>query len=118
MSETFGDWLSKSVRVQGVLAAAVYHPDGAVPARSASPDFEARAVEHALQCAADSFAVLRFQNLPAEWLRWEFEKASFYCVSRPDRACLGIFASKDPKQVNAAEIERLLTGFAKVTEGK
>lgn len=112
MSETFSDWLSKSVRLPGVFAAAVCNPDGAVPARSASPDFEAQAVEHALQCAADSFAVLRFQNLPAEWLRWEFEKASFYCVSRPDQTCLGIFTSKDPKQVNPAEIEQLLAEFA------
>jgi len=112
MNATTNQWLDKSLRLPGVLAAATYRSDSAVTVQSLSPDFEPPAIEHAVKCAADVFAVLRFQQLPAEWLRWEFEKASFYCVCRNDQRGLGLFISKDPRQVNAAEIERFLTEFS------
>lgn len=118
MGEPTNEWLSRSLRVPGVLAAAVGYPDETVAVKSTSPDFAVPAVEHALRCAADAFAVLRFQQLPAAWLRWEFEKASFYCTCDQNQGCLGIFGSKDPQQANAAEIERLLTEFSKSAEEK
>jgi hypothetical protein len=118
MAEPTNEWLSRSLRVPGVLAVALGHPDETVAVKNSSPDFAAPAVEHALRCAADAFAVLRFQQLPAAWLRWEFEKASFYCTCGRDQSCFGIFSSKGLQQAAATEIERLLTEFSRSAEGK
>lgn len=112
-NDTIQSWLEKSLRLPGVTAAAVCDPEGNCVARTNSQHFDAAAVEHAIKCASDAFAVLRFQQLPCEWLHWEFEGASFFCASTRQHACLGIFAGKDAGDAHKAQIERLLDEFVK-----
>lgn len=106
------DWLDKALQLDGVTAAAICSPDGAETAKVKEQNTDVAAVEHAVRCAADVFAVLRFQKIQTQWLKFEFEKAHFYCITNADGHCLGFFVSKDGQPHPTNQLEQFIAEFA------
>jgi|GEM_PF-2780514 len=106
------DWLDKALQLDAVTAAAICTPDGAATAKVKEQNADVAAVEHAVRCAVDVFAVLRFQKIQTQWLKFEFEKAHFYCTTNTDGHCLGFFVSKDSQPHSTNQLEQFIAEFA------
>ncbi|MCS7337948.1 MAG: hypothetical protein NZ739_06870 [Verrucomicrobiae bacterium] len=112
MEPVANDWLDKALGLDGVYAAAICAPDGTARSRATNESPDIPAIEHAVRCAADVFAVLRFQKIPAKWLRLEFDNAHLYCATNHTKHCFGLLVKKADAQPVTSQIEQLLTEFA------
>lgn len=112
MNASATNWLDKALELEGVTAAAICAPDGAATAKVKEQNTDVAAVEHAVRCAADVFAVLRFQKIQTQWLKFEFEKAHFYCTTNIHGHCLGFFVSKDSQPHSTNQLEQFIAEFA------
>ncbi len=112
MSSDISLWLERALELEGVTAAAVCLPDGTAVSKAKMQQLDTAAVEHAVKCAADVFAVLRVQKIPTQWLRFEFDTAHFYCATNPEKICLGFLIHKGGQPAGAERHEQFLAQFA------
>lgn len=112
MRDNITDWLDKALQLDGVAAAAICTLEGTVIAKAKDQNTDTAAVEHAIRCAADVFAVLRFQKIQTKWLRFEFEKAHFYCATDTNKHCLAVLVPKDNQLPGLAQLEQFIAEFA------
>ena len=113
MKETLNLWLSNNGRLPGLLASGIRYPDSTSFTQTLAGGFPAMALENGLRCVADTFLVLQLNRLPADNIRWVYDKASLYCARRTDGICLVLIAAKDAPSSGEA-IDRLLAEFHKV----
>ena len=113
MKETLNLWLSNNGRLPGLLACGIRYPDTSSFTQTLAAGFPTTALENSLRCVADTFLVLQLNRLPADHVRWVYDKASLYCARRSDGICLVLIAAKDAVSSEKA-IDRLLAEFQKV----
>ncbi len=113
MKETLNLWLSNNGRLPGLLACGIRYPDTTSFTQTLAAGFPTIALENCLRCVADTFLVLQLNRLPADNVRWVYDKASLYCARRSDGICLVLIAAKDAVSSGEA-IDRLLAEFQEV----
>ena len=112
MNRALNTWLKDSTKVQGVLGVAIRYPDKNNFSHSYHGDFPQTHMELAWRCMGDTFQVMKAHKEPAQRLRWVFEKAYLYCLSRRDGVCLGMFTLKDPDpEPDPKELDRIFNEF-------
>jgi len=115
MKETLNLWATHRLRQPGVLACALRYPDATAFVQSYVPGFPPSAVENACRCVADTFLVLNLNRLPAEQLRWVFEKANLLCARRKDGVYLVLFVSRSQAEAETRELDQAIRDFHNVS---
>ncbi|MBI5387383.1 MAG: hypothetical protein HZA90_22200 [Verrucomicrobia bacterium] len=111
MNDPLHQWLAERAQTPGVQACGLRYPDHTTVTHSTAPNFPPDALENAWRCVADTFQVLKHHRLPAVHLRWVFEHALLYCLTRPDGVCLTVFTSRKAQEVDAAALQAMFTEF-------
>lgn len=111
MKEAFQQWLEHLAATPGLLACGVRFPDRNSLNRSWSAEFPNSALDHAWRCVADTFDVLRLNQLPEMRLRWVFSHAVLYAERRPDGVLLGLVTTRDPWGEDVSGLEQIVTDF-------
>ena len=79
--------------------------------RSFSPTFAEPALEQAWRSVHDTFQVLKLNRVPVLHLRWVFAQALLFSLRREDNVCMAVFTVRNPDEVDAPAIERMLMEF-------
>ncbi len=111
MSPDFKTWLGRRAQVAGVQACGVRLGGETLAAEVWEPDFSHHGLESAWRCVVDTFQVLRYYQAPAFHLRWLFEQSQLHCLSRDDGACLMVFVTRKPHDLDAAGLEAMFAEF-------
>ncbi len=111
MKERLNQWLTERAGVAGVQACGLRHADHSTFTQVRAPDFAPEGVENAWRCVADTFQVLKHHRFPAVNLRWVFEHALLYCLTRPDGICLMVFTTRKAPELDAAGLQAMFTEF-------
>ena len=114
MKEAINQWLRQKASLKGVLACGVRYPDENMFFPSTYPDLPRERLEYSLRCVADTFQVLKLNNLPNEQICWTYQNSILYCVKRAEGAFLAVFTRKDPKTVDLSGLEEMLAEFPTV----
>jgi hypothetical protein len=111
MKDAFHQWLEQLQATPGLLACGVRFTDRSSLNRSWSPEFPDGAFDNAWRCVADSFDVLRINELPEQRMRWVFAHAVLYAERRPDGICLGLFTTRDLWDKAVTGLEPIIAEF-------
>jgi hypothetical protein len=111
MKEHLHQWLSQRAEVPGVHACGLRFPDHTTSTHIREPSFPPDALENAWRTVADTFQVLKHHHLPAVNLRWVFEHALLYCLTRPDGTCLMVFTTRKAQELDAAGLQAMFVEF-------
>ncbi len=114
MMTMFNVWLKENGTSKGILASGVRYSDKSTVTQVNRADFRTEAMESAWQSVAEVFQLLKYQKIPALRLRWVFENAVLYSLTRNDGHCLCIFTTKNPKDLPAEELDRLFAEFQRL----
>lgn len=115
MKATFNLWLTKNVRIHGVLAGGIRYPDSSAFSQSLSDAFSQPACDNAMRGLSDVFKVLQLNRLPSEMTRLSFQDGTLHAARRTDGVCLGVFTLRDPNDYDADELGRILKTFLHMT---
>ena len=111
MKEQLQQWLSERADVPGIQACGLRFSDHTTCTQIREPSFSPDALENAWRTVADTFHVLKHHRLPAVNLRWVFEHALLYCLTRPDGICLMVFTTRKAQELDAASLEAMFEAF-------
>lgn len=111
MKEELHQWLSERAGVPGIQACGLRFSDHTTYTQIRESNFPSDALENAWRTVADTFHVFKHHRLPAVNLRWVFEHALLYCLTRPDGTCLMIFTTRKPQELDAAGLEAMFLEF-------
>ena len=115
MKATLNLWLTKNVRIHGVLAGGIRYPDSSAFSQSLSDAFSSPACDNAMRGLSDLFKVLQMNRLPSEIARLSFQDGTLHAARRADGVCLGVFTLRDPNDYDSDELDRILEAFLNVT---
>jgi hypothetical protein len=111
MKENFTSWLTETLKVSGVLACCVRAPDRRTFTRSGSPQFTPVALDQACRCLADTFQIINANRFPSGLVRWVYENHYVYGSIRHDGFCLALLTHRDTPEVQANDLERIVSEF-------
>jgi hypothetical protein len=114
MKSTLNLWLTRNLRVHGVLAGGIRYPDHSAFSQSLSDAFGQSACDNAMRVLTDVFKALHANRLPSQSTRLSFQDGTLHAVRRSDGACLGIFTLRDSNDYDADELARILNAFLTV----
>lgn len=115
MKATMNLWLTKNLRIHGVLAGGIRYPDNSAFSQSLSDAFTQAACDNAMRVLADVFKVLQLNRLPSEIARLSFQDGTLHAARRHDGMCLGVFTLRDSNDYDADELSRIMEAFLTVT---
>lgn len=111
IKEITNRWLARNTKAKGILACGVRYADETTFNQVSSSDFSLPALDNSWNCIAATFQFLRQQETDVDQMCWVFENHRLFCATRADEACLGIFASKNEEDYDAAAINRMISEF-------
>ena len=111
MKEIIQQWLAQVTPFKGMLACGVRCPDETVLVPPDHTGFPKENLDYSLRCMADTFQVLKLNQLPNEYVRWIFENALLYCIKRADGIFLGVFTSREAEAVDLEALGKMLADF-------
>ena len=114
MKATLNLWLTKNVRIHGVLGGGIRYPDSTAFSQSLSDAFTSPACDNAMRGLTDLFKVLQMNRLPSEIVRLSFQDGTLHAARRGDGVCLGIFTLRDANDYDSDELARTLQAFLNV----
>jgi hypothetical protein len=114
MKEIIQQWLRQVTPFKGLLACGVRCPDETVLVPPDLAGFPKEKLDYSLRCMADTFQVLKLNQLPNEYIRWIYENALLYCIKRTDGMFLGVFVSREAEAVDLEALGKMLAGFPKL----
>lgn len=111
MRARLNQWLAARASVAGVQACGLRHADHSTFTQSHVPDFPPDGLENTWRCVADTFQVLKHHRFPAVNLRWVFEHALLYCLTRPDGTCLMVLITRKAQELDGAGLQAMFDEF-------
>ena len=111
MNEPLPERLKHFERVPGVLACGLLAADQTCSCLAFDPSFSTECLQNACAGIAETIRTVTQQGLPPSELQWVYEHFLLYCRQGPDGACLVLFCSRKPRQLDAAALERQITEF-------
>ena len=111
MREVCEEFLLARLPLPGTAAYALGLPDGSVTQRGFNRWLNPPQVQLVFGELADTFALLRQQQIAASRLTWVFEHLQVMFRLRPDRVCLALFLENRP-DLPLVEIKSMLDDFA------
>ena len=117
MKEAIERWLGQHAPLKGLLACGVRYADETVFIPPSPAGFPPGNLEYAFRCMADTFQVLKLNQLPNEYVRWVYQSALLYCLKRSDSIFLGVFISRETEAVDLDGLEKMLGEFSNLEVG-
>jgi hypothetical protein len=117
MKDRFHQWLSQRASVTGILACALRFPDHTTRTEIRQSDFSREGIENAWRCVADTFQVLKHHRSPGVHLRWVFEQALLFCLTRPDDICLMVFTTSKAQELDVLGLQAMFDEFHLLAAG-
>ena len=111
MREILEPWLTERAQLKGLMGCGVRYRDESFFIPPTQHGFERENLEHSLRCIADTFKVLKLNNLPDDYARWIYHNVLLYCLRREDGIVLGVFTSRETDAVDLEGLERMLNEF-------
>jgi hypothetical protein len=109
-SKPYHDWLVQNARGEGFTGLGIGFADKTWLCVSLSETLEVPAMDKAMRCLCDAFAVIGLHRVPAAVQKWTFAKALIFCERRPDNAFIAIFTTNND-EVDPARIRQLVEAF-------
>jgi hypothetical protein len=114
MKEIVQKWLVQVTPFKGLLACGVRCPDETVLVPPDLAAFPKENLDYSLRCMADTFQVLKLNQLPNGYVRLIYENALLYCIKRTDGIFLGVFTGRETEAVDLEALGKMLAGFPKL----
>ena len=112
MSVSRQNWLQDALQLTGVQAAALLAPDRAPLSASNTTAWTEALLAPVWRHVADTVRVSAHHRLPAQEMRWIFERVLVYCQRRTDGMMFAIVVERDPDHpFDAAAAEQLFEEF-------
>jgi hypothetical protein len=106
------NWLGEALELRGVRAAGLFGAKRAAVSASNDSDLTESSLATVWRHLADTMDVGAHHRLPAQEMRWIFEKVLLYCQRRADGMMLALVVGRDTvNPFDAAAAERLFEAF-------
>ncbi len=108
---TAGDWVSRHVDVNGLLACGIVREQLILVSCSYTQEFPSESLNLGWRSLTELFDLLQEQNFAPWQIRWICERTQFHCIRRTDGLMLALLLSNHEAQFDLAGLQKVCFEF-------
>jgi hypothetical protein len=111
MKSALNQWLKENVDFRGLLACGLRHTDKSCFSQTNQDHLPPATLDKAWRALGETLQAVQPLKLSPARLRWVFDQGILHCIIRTDGAFLGLITAKNPAELDAVALERVVAEF-------